>query len=248
MTIEKLQKVLQAAGIESRRNIRQAIHEERISINNQVITNPNFPVDISKDIIRMDEKKIKIKIDQKAYYILNKPMGVVTTLDDPQQRPTIKDFIKDIPIRVYPVGRLDYNSEGLILLTNDGDLTHFIISAKNQVPKVYMVKIKGTLTQEELKNIAAKGVFVERQRIKPLSVDFIKKTAQGNSWLRVSIIEGKKHVVRNLFKYIGHPVEKLKRIAVGTIQLKKLPIGQWRELSPGEIAFFKRKHDYSQVS
>jgi 23S rRNA pseudouridine2605 synthase len=248
MSEEKLQKVLQLAGIDSRRKIRQQIHEGRIKVNNQVVSDPNFLVDINRDTLRLDDRKLKLKKEQTSYFIFHKPYGVVSTLQDPQGRPTITDFIMGIKERVYPVGRLDYHSEGLIILTNDGDLTHFIISAKNKIPKVYMVKIKGVLTGEERNRLKAKGVFLEDRRVKPLQVDFVKKTGQGNSWIRVTVIEGKKHVIRDLLKYAGHPVEKLKRTAIGSILLKKLPAGQWRELSEEEIRLFKTTYHYKDIT
>lgn len=243
---EKLQKVLQTAGIDSRRNIRLQIHEGRIKVNNQVVTDPNFLVDTTSDTLRLDNRKLKLKKEKKSYYIFYKPDGVISTLHDPQGRTTVKDFLTAIKERVYPVGRLDYHSEGLLLLTNDGELTNFIISTKNKVPKVYMVKIKGILTTAEREQLMTKGIFLERRRVKPLQIDFVKKTAQGNSWIRVTILEGKKHIIRNLLKYTGHPVEKLKRTAIGTIKLKKLPTGQWRKLTQDEVETFKKTYNYTQ--
>ena len=245
MKEEKLQKVLQTAGIDSRRNLRQFIHEGRIKVNNQVITDPNFLVDTDKDTVRLDDRKLKLKVEKKSYFILHKPYGVISTLQDPEGRPTIKDFITGIKERVYPVGRLDYHSEGLILLTNDGDLTNFIISTKNKIPKIYMVKIKGILSKEDRTDLKTKGIFLGDRRVKPLQIDFIKKTTQGNSWIRVTLIEGKKHVIRDLLKYSGHPVEKLKRTAIGTIELKKLPAGHWRELTAEEMDTFKKTFKFT---
>ncbi|UCH95277.1 MAG: rRNA pseudouridine synthase [Candidatus Aminicenantes bacterium] len=246
MKEEKLQKVLQTAGIDSRRNIRQYIHDERIKVNNQVITDPNSLVDIEKDTLRLDNKKLKLTKEKKSYYIFHKPYGVISTLHDPQGRPAIKDFITGIKERVYPVGRLDYHSEGLILLTNDGELTNFVISPKNKIPKVYLVKIKGILIDKERQQLKTKGIFLEGRRVKPLQIDFVKKTARGNSWIRVTIIEGKKHIIRNLLKYTGHPVEKLKRTAIGTIKLKKLPAGHWHELTNEELETFKKTYNYTE--
>jgi 23S rRNA pseudouridine2605 synthase len=246
MAEEKLQKVLQAAGVDSRRTIRQNIHDGRYKVNNQVITDPNFLVDVSKDSIRLDDKKLKLKIEKKVYYLFHKPLGVVTTLEDPQGRPTIMEFIGRIKERVYPVGRLDYNSEGLILLTNDGNLTNFIISARNQIPKVYSIKIKGIMQEDERKHLKTKGIHLEGTRVKPLRIDFLKKTAHNNSWIRVTIVEGKKHILRKVFKYSGHPVEKLKRIAIGTFRLAKLPSGHWRQLTNEEIEQFKKTYNYRE--
>lgn len=242
----KLQKALQAAGLDNRRSLRKSIADGEIKVNNMVIQDPNFMVDISKDIIRRLDKKIKLHIEKKSYYIFNKPDGVISTLDDPEGRSTVKDFITGIKERVYPVGRLDYHSEGLILLTNDGDLTNFIISPRNRVPKVYNIKIKGVLSEEERKKLVNKGIHIEGSRVKPLSIEFIKKTAHNNSWIQVVIVEGKKHILRKVFKYTGHPVEKLKRIAVGAFKLKKLPTGYWRELSKDEVAIFKQKYGFKE--
>jgi pseudouridine synthase len=240
----KLQKAIQAAGFDSRRNIRKGIADGDFKVNNVIVTDPNFLVDVTKDTIRYLDKKIKIKIEKKSYYIFNKPYGVISTLQDPQGRPTIKDFIVKIKERVYPVGRLDYHSEGLILLTNDGELTNFIISPKNKIPKVYKIKIKGVLSEEKRLKLLSKGIFIEGSRVKPLKIDIISKTTHNNSWLRVTIIEGKKHIIRNAFKYSGHPVEKLKRVAIGTIKLKKLPSGHWKELPKEELEFFKKKYNF----
>lgn len=244
MAQDKLQKVLQAAGVDSRRNIRQQIHDGRYTVNARRITDPNFLLDIEKDTIRLDEKKLKLKLEKKSYFIFHKPYGVVSTLSDPEKRPTLSEYISKIKERVYPVGRLDYHSEGLILLTNDGDLTNFIISVKNKIAKVYLIKIKGVLKEEERQNLKIKGIHLDGVRIKPQRIDFVKKTAQNNSWIRVTILEGKKHILRKVFKYSGHPVEKLKRVAIGTFRLKNLPPGHWRELTLEELKEFKNSFNY----
>jgi 23S rRNA pseudouridine2605 synthase len=247
MNNDKLQKVLQAAGIDSRRNLRQYIHDGRIKVNNTIVTDPNFPVDVSKDHIRLDDKKLKLRLEKKSYFVFNKPYGVVSTLSDPEGRPTLKDFIDKIKERVYPVGRLDFHSEGLILLTNDGDLMNFIISPRNKIPKVYLVKIKGILGEEERKRLITKGISLEGRRAKPLQVDFVKRTPRNNCWVRVTIFEGKKHILRNMFKYMGHPVDRLKRTAIGTIRMQKLPRGHWRELTAEEIERFKKTYNYTEA-
>jgi pseudouridine synthase len=244
MPEEKIQKLLQAAGIDSRRNIRQDIHDGKYKVNNRVITDPNFPVDTEKDTVRFDGKKLKLKIEKVSYFLFNKPGGVVSTLSDPQGRPTLSDYLARIKERVYPVGRLDFHSEGLMLLTNDGELMNFVISAKNKIPKVYMLKIKGVMSEDERKRLKTSGMHLDGMRFKPLRIDFIKKTAHNNSWIRVTIVEGKKHILRKAFKYSGHPVEKLKRTAIGTFQLKKLPAGHWREITGEELAQFKKTYRY----
>ncbi len=237
----KLQKILQGIGWSSRRNIREAINEGRFSINGVVSKDPNILLDPQKDHLKFDENRVKVKFAKKVYYIFNKPIGVLTTLKDPQGRKNISHFIKKIPQRVYPVGRLDYNSQGLIFLTNDGDLADFIINSKNRVPKTYLVKVKGMPSKAKLDFILKKGAFVEGQKIKPISISFVKKTKTGNSWIRVAIYEGKKHVIRKLMLFNGFPVEKLKRSAIGNIKLGNLPIGYYRQLKEEDIDIFKKK-------
>ncbi len=243
-TIFTLQKVLQESGFDSRRNIRQYIAERKFKVNGETAKEPGFPVDPHKDTITFKNKPIKIRLERKVYYVFNKPYGVVSTLSDPQHRATISEFIRKIPQRVYPVGRLDYHSEGLILLTNDGDLTNFIISPRNSIPKVYLVKIKGALSDATKYKLQSRGMVLDGRRINPVKIENVKKTQKGNSWIKVTITEGKKHIIRKVFKYSGHPVEKLKRVSIGNIQLKKLLPGHWREVTVDELEAFKRKFKY----
>jgi 23S rRNA pseudouridine2605 synthase len=241
----KLQKFLQNCGLASRRDIRQWIHEGKFKVNHLAVTDPNFTIKINSDQIHFGRKLLKLNMQNKSYFIFNKPVGIVSTLSDPQQRSTIRSFITRIKERVYPVGRLDYNSDGLMLLTNDGELANFITSAKNQVPKTYLLKIKGELTPATQKKLE-KGVFLEGERLKPFVIEPVKSTSSGNSWLKVTISEGKKHILRDAFKYSGHPVEKLRRIAIGNITLKNLPLGEWRELADYEVAAFKKQYHFPE--
>jgi len=241
----KFQKYLQNCGLASRRDIRQWIHEGKFKVNQHTVTDPNFTIKTPGDQIHFGKKLLKLSIQNKSYFIFNKPVGIVSTLDDPQGRSTISSFITRIKERVYPVGRLDYNSDGLMLLTNDGDLANFIISAKNQVPKTYLLKVKGDLSAATQKKLE-KGIFLEGERLNPFVIEPVKMTSSGNSWLKVTINEGKKHILRNAFKYSGHPVEKLRRIAIGNIMLKKLPLGEWRELADYEIAAFKKEYQFPE--
>lgn len=242
----KIQKLLQSAGMGSRREIRGSILDEDYTVNGKTVSDPNYEVDHTKDIIKKNGKRIPIRFERKLYFILNKPIGVITSLTDPEGRITVSDFIGKIKERVYPVGRLDYNSEGLILLTNDGELTNFIISPKNKIPKTYLIKVKGVLNIFEKTKLEKKGMFLEGRRIKIEKIDFIKKTSKNNSWLKVIIIEGKKHIVRKIFRFSGHPVKKLKRTAIGNIRLGKLPSGMWKELPEEEL--FKFKNQYGFIS
>jgi len=244
----KLQKLLQAIGYGSRRELRKYILDGEFFINGNAITDPNFEVNQNNDVIKRDGKRINIRFEKRSYYIFNKPLGVITSLHDPQGRVTVKDYIGKIKERVYPVGRLDYNSEGLILLTNDGELTNFIISAKNKIPKTYLIKIKGVLDTSKKYKLEKKGIFLEGKRVHIKKIDYVRKTVKNNSWLRISIIEGKKHIVRKIFKFSGHPVEKLKRTAIGSIKLGKLPSGMWKELPVDELEKFKSEYNYNAIS
>ncbi len=241
----KLQKYLQECGVASRRDIRQWIHDGRFKIKGRVVTDPNFPVRVPGDDIHMGGKLLKLAPQPRSYFILNKPAGIVSTLADPEGRPTVRSFIGRIRERVYPVGRLDFHSDGLMLLTNDGELANFILAARNGVPKTYLLKIKGALGEATKKKLE-RGMFLEGERLNPFTIEEVNTTASGNSWLRVTITEGKKHILRNAFKYSGHPVEKLRRLAIGTFTLGKLPLGEWRELRPDEIATFKKKYRYPE--
>jgi 23S rRNA pseudouridine2605 synthase len=245
MKESKLQKYLQDCGLASRRDIRQWIHDGRIQVQGRVVTDPNFPVRFPGDRIHVNGKLLRLAPQGKSYFIFNKPTGIVSTLDDPEGRPTVRSFIGRIRERVYPVGRLDFNSDGLMLLTNDGELANFILAARNQVPKTYLLKVKGALGEPTKKKLE-RGMFLEGERLNPFVIEEVKTTASGNSWLRVTITEGKKHILRNAFKYSGHPVEKLRRLAIGTITLGKLPLGEWRELRDDEVAAFKRKFRFPE--
>ncbi len=239
-----LQKYLQACGYASRRTIRRMIHDGEIEVNRQVVRDPNLRVRPGQDAITGRGKPLRLKPAERLTVILNKPEGVVTTLSDPQGRPTVRDLTRGIRERLFPVGRLDYHSQGLILLTNDGDLANFILAARNRVPKVYQVKIKGELSEATQKRLE-RGIVLEGERLSPFVIRPLGITGHGHSWLQVTIHEGKKHIIRKAFLYSGHPVEKLRRVAIGSIRLGKLKSGQWRELRPAELAAFRREYDYS---
>ncbi len=237
----QLQKYLQEIGLDNRRNIRKFIREGLIKVNNKTVEDPKFDVDPNNDKFHFKGKLIKLKIQKKVYFIFNKPVGVVSTLHDPQGRLSLKEFIKGIKFRIYPVGRLDYNSEGLMILTNDGEFTNYVLKPKNKIPKVYQVKIKGVLS-DRIKEKMEKGFVLDGRRLMPFKLKFLRKTKHGNSWWMVTIFEGKKHIIRKVFKYSGYPVERLKRISIGNIRLKKLKPGYLRELTYQEVESFKKKY------
>ncbi len=241
----KLQRFLQECGVASRRDIRRWIHEGRFQVAGQAVTDPNHPVRHPGDEVRLDGQPLRRAPQARSYFILNKPPGVVSTLSDPEGRPMVAALIRRIRERVFPVGRLDFHSDGLMLLTNDGELANFILSARNGVPKTYLLKIKGELSEAERRKLE-RGIFLEGERLNPFAIEPQSRTSAGNSWLRVTITEGKKHILRKAFQYSGHPVEKLRRVAIGGITLGKLPLGEWRELREEEVEAFKRQHHYQE--
>lgn len=240
----KLQKFIQGSGFGSRREVRGMIAAGEFTVNHQVTDDPNLLIDPGNDIVKYGKKRIGNVLEKKVYFLFNKPLGVISTLNDPQGRATLSDYIKRIRERVYPVGRLDYNSEGLILLTNDGELTNFIISPRNKIPKVYLVKIKGTLTPDQKEKLIKKGVFVDDRKVRAQRIEFVKKTQTGNSWVRVTIVEGKKHIIRKMFRFSGHPVDRLRRVQIGNFSLKEIPSGQWREITAAELDRFKKEYRF----
>ena len=243
-----LQKILQAAGFSDRRSIRRAITSGRVTINGRITTDPHAPIDPERDIITVMGKRIKLAVEKKVYYILNKPRDVISSLSDPQGRKTILDFFEGVVERIYPVGRLDFLSEGLMLLTNDGDLTNHVISPRNRIPKVYQVKLEGLLAPEKIKKLVSRGLVVEGRRVKPQDVVLLKHLKNSHSLVRITLYEGKKHIVRKIFANLDHPVRELKRVSIGSLRLKGLPSGQWRKLSETEVSRFKRNCGFERDS
>src|SRR5512135_1558495 len=195
---ERIQKIISAAGITSRRAAEQLILDGRVRVNGQVVTELGTKADASKDHIKVDGKLINPR-QPLSYIMLNKPAGYVTTMSDPEGRPTVQDLLKGIRIRVYPVGRLDYNTEGLLLLTNDGDFAHLITHPKHEFPKTYLAKVKGVLDERAIEMLE-KGVFLQDGKTAPAKVRKVRKE-EANSWLEITIHEGRKRQVRRMFDH-----------------------------------------------
>jgi 23S rRNA pseudouridine2605 synthase len=229
---ERLQKIIAAAGIDSRRHAEQMIAEGRVSVNNIVVTKMGTKADTAEDVIRIDGKTISIEKNL-LYIIVHKPAGYVTTLNDPQKRPTVVDLITDVPERVFPVGRLDYDSEGLLIMTNDGNFAQKVQHPRFQLPKVYRIKIQGRLTAEETKRLS-KGIRLEDGIFKPENLQ-IEKFNDKSCWLRLTLREGKNRIIRRGFEAIGHRVARLIRESIGSVQMGKLKEGSWRHLTGKEI-------------
>ena len=238
--IERLQKYLAGAGIDSRRKCEELILQGQVRVNNFVVTELGTKIDPKKDRIVVKDKLIKYKENKHySYILLNKPKGYLTSLSDPFGRPTVLDLLKDIKERVYPVGRLDFNSEGLLILTNDGELTHALTHPAKEVEKVYIVKVRGIPSSEKLKTLS-KGVILKNDyKISPCNI-YLLKIIKGNAILKIKIKEGKKRQIRKMAEYIGHFVLKLTRIQTGPISLKGTKPGKYRHLSKEEIKSLKK--------
>ena len=238
--IERLQKYLAGAGIASRRKCEEFIIQGQVRVNDSVITKLGTKIDPQKDIVEVKGKLIKYKEKkQYSYILLNKPKGYLTSLSDPFGRPTVLDLLKGIKERVYPVGRLDFNSEGILILTNDGELAYALTHPAKEVEKVYIVKVKGIPSLEKLK-ILSQGVTLENNyKISPCNI-YLLKITNGNAILKIRIREGKKRQIRKMGEYIGHFVLKLRRTQLGPIYLKGVKPGEYRYLNKEEIKSLKK--------
>jgi 23S rRNA pseudouridine2605 synthase len=238
---ERLQKILSAAGIASRRLSEELILQGRVSVNGTTVTELGTKADPSVDEIKVDGRRIKTE-QRKRYVLLNKPRGYITTRSDPQGRPTVMELVKEIKEYIYPVGRLDYDSEGLLLLTNDGELAARLTHPRHEVEKVYEARVKGVPDDRALERLA-RGVPIEGRRTAPAKIrasePFVKGSGE-QTIVEISIHEGRQRQVRKMFDAVGHPVVRLKRVRIGPLTDPDMPIGHWRELTPGEIVNLRR--------
>lgn len=239
MPQERLQKIIAAAGIASRRKAEELITSGRVRVNGTVVTELGTKADPEVDHVRVNGKLLHLE-QRHIYLLLNKPKGYVTTVSDPEKRPTVMDLIHGVRGRVYPVGRLDYASEGLLLMTNDGDLANRLMKAASHVPKTYVVKVAGVPKEEALAKLRA-GVSIatddgKRVRTAPASVRVVKEAA--NPWYEITLIEGRNRQIRRMFEAVGHHVEKIKRVRYGPLALD-VPPGEFRQLTLKEIERLK---------
>ena len=235
--LERLQKILAAAGVASRRSAEEMIEQGRVQVNGKVVTVLGTKADAGRDHIRVDGKLLQGP-ERLRYFVLNKPRGFVTTVKDPEGRPTVMQFFDKMKERLYPVGRLDYMSEGLLVVTNDGELANRLTKAASGVEKTYLVKVAGQPTEAEL-DILRGGVAIERgkpgSRQVRTSPARIRQVRQGdNPWYEVVLIEGRNRELRKMFEEIGHFVEKIRRVGYGPLVLDQEP-GNLRELEPEEL-------------
>jgi 23S rRNA pseudouridine2605 synthase len=236
MPEERLQKILAHAGIASRRKAEDLIVTGHVSVNGETVTELGSKADLEKDEIKVDGQVLKAP-KHFLYYAFNKPKNVVTTVFDPEGRETVMKFFKGFKERIYPVGRLDYASEGLLLLTNDGDFANHLTSPGSHVTKTYLVKVKGALTNEE-EEIFRSGIPMHGRRTAPAGLKLIRKG--DNPWYEVRLIEGRQNQIRIMFKHFNHLVEKLKRIRIGYLDLGLLKPGAYRTLTNAEVERFRK--------
>jgi 23S rRNA pseudouridine2605 synthase len=230
---ERLQKILSHAGVSSRRTAENMIRAGRVTVNGKTVTELGTRAHPQRDRIAIDGKVLRAAAPL-AYIMLHKPVGVMTTLADPEGRPTVRDLLVGVRQRVFPVGRLDYHSSGLLLLTNDGELALRLTHPRYGVKKTYHVKVKGRPEPAQLSTLA-QGVRLADGVSAPAEVRTIEARGQ-KTWLAITLAEGKNRQVRRMCEAVGLSVEKLTRVALGPLKLGKLPAGAWRPLTPEELA------------
>ena len=234
----RINKYIALCGVASRRKAEELILAGRVTVNDEVMTELSYKVDEENDIVKVDDKLIKEE-NKLVYILLNKPEGYITTVKDQFDRPSVLDLVSDIKERVYPIGRLDYETSGLLLLTNDGDLTYKLTHPKHEVDKTYMAIVKGVPNAQEIKNFKT-GLKIEDYTTAPAKLKVIKYDEQrDSSLLEIKIHEGKNRQVRKMCKAINHPVLRLKRTAMGKIRIGECEIGKYRYLTEDEVKYLK---------
>ncbi|MGF7399552.1 pseudouridine synthase [Thermoanaerobacterium thermosaccharolyticum] len=233
--MERLQKYLAECGIASRRKCEQLILDGKIKVNGTVIKNLGIKIDPDKDIVEYDGRVVA-KVQHNIYIMLNKPTGFITTVKDQFGRPSVLDIIK-IKDRIYPVGRLDYDTSGLLLLTNDGDIANKLMHPKHEIDKVYIAKIRGIPDDKDLDRFR-NGLLLDNRLTAKAKIEILKKI-NNDALVKIVIHEGRNRQIRRMCELIGHPVMTLKRIKIGDLELGNLKVGQWRYLSGEEVQYLK---------
>lgn len=232
MSLERLQKILAHAGVASRRASEALIEAGRVSVNGKVVRELGTKADLSEDLVQVDGRTIR-EVQDKVYYVFYKPVGVVTTLSDPEGRPTIAKYLEEVPERVYPVGRLDYDVEGALIVTNDGELAHSLMHPRFGVRRTYLAKVHGVPAGEQIERLLS-GVRLEDGRAKALEAGLHSRTPK-NTWVRLVVAEGRQHLVKRLMEAVGAPVQKLFRADYGGIDVQGMRPGELRELTRAEV-------------
>ncbi|MBV8809867.1 MAG: rRNA pseudouridine synthase [Acidobacteriaceae bacterium] len=244
MPEERLQKILAHAGIASRRKAEELISAGRVSVNGKTVTTLGWKADLAVDRVKVDGRVLSAP-DRHVYFVLNKPKNCVTTVRDPQGRQTVMTFLKGVRERIYPIGRLDYASEGLVLLTNDGEFANRLMSPASHVTKTYLVKVNGALTAEQEEEFR-RGIPMHGRRTAPAGLKLIRPGE--NPWYEVRLVEGRQNQIRIMFKHFGRLVEKLKRVKIGFLELGALKPGSYRTLTNAEVARFRKLMSLDHVA
>ncbi len=232
----RLQKYLAEAGVASRRKCEEFISQGRVEVNGKIVTVPGTKIE-GKELIKVDGKEIRQE-QKKVYILLNKPVGYISTAKDQFSRRTVLDLVETVKERIYPVGRLDYDTSGLMFLTNDGGLANRLTHPKHEMTKAYRVMISGSLKEEEIKGLE-NGIEIEGYKTAPAKVSIVD-TSKKDSIIEIIIHEGRNRQVRKMFEVMGHVVLRLKRVAIGPVKIEGLEEGNWRYLSKKEIESLKR--------
>ncbi len=236
MAQERLQKIIANSGVASRRKAEELISAGRVSVNGKTVTELGSKADLSVDKVKVDGRILSAPKNH-LYVALNKPKNCVSTVHDPEGRPTVMSFFKGMHDRLYPIGRLDYASEGLLLLTNDGEFANKLISPASHVTKTYLVKVNGALTPEQEEEFR-RGIPMHGRRTAPAGLKLIRKSE--NPWYEVRLVEGRQNQIRIMFKHFGCLVEKLKRVKIGFLDLGALKPGAYRTLTNAEVSHFRK--------
>jgi pseudouridine synthase len=239
---QRLQKLIAAAGVASRRHAEELIAAGRVTVNGKVVKELGTKADPDKDHIKVNGKLINLQLKsrEKVYVLLNKPKGYLSSVSDPDGRPLVTEFFPPSLGKLYPVGRLDFNTEGLLLLTNDGDFTNYVTAARNRVEKVYEVKVKGVPTDGGIQRLRRGITLEDGTRTAPAKIEKLHET-QTNAWYEVLLHQGRNQQVRRMFELVGHTVLKLRRVRIGFLTDEKLKPGHWRFLAPAEVARMMKK-------
>ena len=244
---ERLQKLIAAAGLASRRHAEEMIAAGEVTVNGKLVTEAGTKADPARDHIKVRGRLINplLEAREKVYVLLNKPRGYLASLSDPEERPLVTELVPPSLGRLHPVGRLDFNTEGLLILTNDGELTNYITAARNGVAKVYEVKVKGVPPEEAVERLR-RGIRLDDGALTaPAQITLTGETGT-NAWFEVVLHEGRNQQIRRMFDAIGHSVLKLRRVRIGFLRDERLAPKQWRLLAPAEVARFLRSKQKSK--
>jgi 23S rRNA pseudouridine2605 synthase len=234
MSLKKIQLIIRDAGLGSRRAADQMIRERRVTLNGVIVDDPAAAADPERDHLKVDGKLLRPSRVTKQYYLFHKPRNVVSTLNDPQGRVCVGDLIKSLGKGIFTAGRLDFDAEGLMILTNDGALAQKLTHPSHAVPRTYNVKVKGHPDNKALARIKPGMNIGDGERLG--KVEFVvTERLKGSTWIRIVLYEGKRNEIKRIFSIIRHPVRRIRRIGFGSLSLGKLPVGQWRRLTPKEL-------------